>query len=292
MSADGSALGFRGLYNLVANYTGDRLFRDVLQPALPRLEAAIEQLQPLRRLASAPPPGLRDDHKVEECFALSVVDDHLLSTDGLQPGEREAFFALLGFEPFDDQDAFSPFSCEIVAVVHDDDAASGIRLGPTHWSGLRFGEMMFARCGKTVRCHPSLGIVAGVADASVLHFTNRRRDRKVNDLSHGWGSNSRWSTDFHRNYRTGGLAFYNVDGRVDLAPPKARLHHPGEPPHKLDLDEARELLLHRGFVRTAKPGDHWPYDWRLAMRESGPAWPLDPAGLIPFHDALRIAGVS
>jgi hypothetical protein len=35
-------------------------------------------------------------------------------------------------------------------------------------------------------------------------------------VSHGWGSNSQWGTDFRRDYVTDEAYVYNVDGTIDL----------------------------------------------------------------------------
>ncbi len=261
---------------------------EALQAALPDMPALMAPLQPLRRLASAPPRAVGRD-LLMDLFALSNVDDHLLWSPRVRPGEREAFFAALGFEPFDERKTFSPLTCEVVTVSNDCDRDAGIQLRETHWPGLMFGDLVFARCGKSVRCHPSWGILEGVADKSTLHFTNERTGRPTNDLSHGWGYNSQWRTDFHRNYRSGGFAFYNVDGTLDLGSPEAPLTGPNQTPEELTLAQARELVMHRGFVLTPLLGDQWPYHWRLAVRESASAWPRDEAHVVPFDTAIREA---
>jgi len=51
----------------------------------------------------------------------------------------------------------------------------------------------------------------------VLYFTYLRRSRPTCDLSHGWGSNSQWSTDFRRDYAGGGMLHHNVDGVATLS---------------------------------------------------------------------------
>lgn len=283
---------FRQLHDALDRYDGADPHADVLMPSLADVQALMAPLQSLRRLATSP-PGAVDQNALWDLFALSVIDDALLSRPRFRPAEHATFFSLLGFEPFDEHAAFSPLTCEIVAVSNDvDGPESGIELLETHWPGLRFGELVFARCAKSVRCRPSLGIVEGIADKSMLHFTNERRGRPCNDFSHGWGHNSRWRTDFHRNYAVHGVAFYNVDGPLDIGTRNPSLERSGHPPAELPLDQAREILMHRGFVRTPRFADEWPYHWRMAVRDSGRSWPLDEADLLPFDAALREVGVA
>ena len=282
---------FRQLHDLLVDHDREKRPRDVLMRSVPATLCLMASLEPLRHLATSK-PGEVDRDALRDLFALSVIDDLLLNWPGAHPDDRDEFFSALGFAPFEQRAAFSPLTCEIGAISNDDiPAEAGIRFLSTHWSGLMFGDMVFARCTKTVICHESLGLVAGIADESTLHFTNQRRNRPANDLSHGWGHNSRWRTDFHRSYRTAGIDFYNVDAPIDIGIPKARLAKAGSPPAELSLDQARELLMHRGFVRTPDIDEGWPYDWRLAMRDTGHAWPLNEADLVPFDVALRRAGV-
>jgi hypothetical protein len=120
-------------------------------------------------------------------------------------------------------------------------------------------------------------IDAAVATTSTLYFTSRREPRPATDLSHGWGSNSQWRTSFHRFYSDEDGLHLNWDGEVDIGadPPADRRDDPDP------LDQRRELLLHRCFVRTALPrdeDDRFPYDDRLSLTAA--EWPLRPESII------------
>jgi len=281
---------FVGLYYAVVEYGGDYLHRDVLLPALPDLQKLMAPLQPLRSLKTAPPLSVADEISYE-LFALGVVNDHLRMPLKLAAGEYKEFFEALGFEHYEPAQ-FSPMTCEIVGVSNAAKPESGIELFGNFWPGLRFGEMIFSRGAKIVSCHPSHGITAGVADKSVMYFTNYRLNRPTSDLSDGWGSNSRWRTNFYRNYQVDGLDLYNVDGIVDLAsnPRKLRIEDElslGD----LSVDEEREALMHRCFVHTQKTDEYWPYSWRLAVKNTGATWPLENKMVVEFDEALRQVGV-
>jgi hypothetical protein len=51
-----------------------------------------------------------------------------------------------------------------------------------------------------------------VASRSRMYWSWWSRNRVATDLSHGWGGNSQWGTDFRRDYIADGDLHYNVDG--------------------------------------------------------------------------------
>jgi hypothetical protein len=94
---------------------------------------------------------------------------------------------------------------------------------------------------------------------SCLYWAWWRRSRPVADLSHGWGHNSQWNTDFRRDYIAGGELHYNVDGHK---------HHPFADDTDLSQAAARELLRYRCSTRADLGRDLWP--WHLTHTEPAP----------------------
>ena len=124
-----------------------------------------------------------------------------------------------------------------------------------------------------------------IAERSKLWWAYCRRLRAVEDMSHGWGSNSQWRTSFRRDYRFGSELMFNVDGALDLGAPAP----PSDPRLRelleafpLSRDDRVELLVNRCFVRTTSPDDDlWPYDDTLVVDEAtdprdGATWRLGP----------------
>ena len=171
------------------------------------------------------------------------------------------FFTAIGLTPFAHAGAFSPFHHEIFAVV-EEPGATRVTVDAVLWPGFWFGDLLFCRAGVRVRAPRHL-VDPVVATTSTLYFTSRRGPRPCNDLSHGWGSNSRWRTSFPRFYADADGFHLNWDGAADVGDGR--------------LAEHRELLLHRCFVRGPLPldeDDRHPYDDRLSLTAS--AWPLKP----------------
>ncbi len=273
---------FRGLYEGLHEYHDDVDGRRRYLTAHQRTAAEhLAELAPLRRREPIPPGGYTGDDeqlwRIMKLYGLSRVSDYLIELfcPADQRGARTlaadgravhtAFFTAVGLTPFEHAGAFSPFHHEIFAVV-EDPGAVGVTVEEVLWPGFWFGDLLFCRAGVRVRAPRHL-IDPAVATTSTLYFTSRREPRRCDDLSHGWGSNSQWRTGFPRFYADADGFHLNWDGEVDI----------GDGP----LDERRELLLHRCFVRGPLPPDEHdrhPYDDRLSLTAS--EWPLRPESII------------
>ncbi|WP_284741477.1 hypothetical protein [Amycolatopsis sp. RTGN1] len=208
-------------------------------------------------------------------YGLSRVSDYLIEQLCAQeepPAELEVyteFFSGLALTPFEHAEAFSPFHHEIFAVVQDPSATS-VTVEEVLW----FGDLLFSRAG--VRAPRHL-VDAAVATTSTLYFTFRRGLRRTADLSHGWGSNSQWRTSFSRFYSDEEGLHFNWDGEVDIGD-DSPVPRAGWAEHEMEpLDQRRELVLNRCFVRGPLPaddGDRFPYGDRISLGAA--EWPLRP----------------
>jgi outer membrane protein assembly factor BamB len=190
------------------------------------------------------------------------------------------FFSGIGLTPFEHAEAFSPFHHEIFAVVQDP-SATNATVEEVLWPGFWFGNLLFSRAGVRVRAPRHL-IDAAVATTSTLHFAYRRYPRPTSDLSHDWGSNSQWATSFPLFYSDEEGLHLNWGGEVDIGtdppiyPAGRRDDYDRDP-----LDERRELLLHRCFVRGPLPpgaDDRFPFNDRLSLTTA--EWPLRPESIV------------
>jgi len=229
----------------------------------------LAELEPLRERERIPVGGYTGDDeqlwRIMKLYGLGRISDYLIErfcTPGNTSATHTEFFSGIGLVPFDQAGAFSPFHHEIVAVVQDP-SATNVTVEEVLWPGLWFGDLLFSRAGVRVRAPRHL-IDATVATTSTLYFTFRRASRPTDDLSHGWGSNSQWRTSFTRFYSDVEGLHLNWDGEVDIA-----VDPPGSPEQAtVPLDQRRELLLHRCFVRGPLPADEkdrFPYDDRLTL---------------------------
>jgi hypothetical protein len=171
-------------------------------------------------------------------------------TPSISLEERNAWLRGLRLTEIE-QLTFHPFYHEIVEVEQAPDPDEPIQLLQTLWPGFLLGQMMFCRAGVRIRAGERVAR-KDLAEHSRLYWAFWRNNRPAVDLSHGWGHNSQWSTNFRRDYVDDAAYYYNVDGEDDIR--EERTGAPGEPndhgdPH-LTLPIRIELLTNRCFIRT------------------------------------------
>jgi hypothetical protein len=148
------------------------------------------------------------------------------------------------------EDDFCPFFHEIVAAEPAGDPDAGPELLAEVWPGFTAGSLMLVRAGVVVRGGANV-IDPRVASRSRMFWAWWRRNRVPTDLSHEWGANSQWRTDFRRDYFADGGLHYNVDGY--------KHRRDGDLPE----EAARELVRFRCSL-LHDLGDVWPYGHTLS----------------------------
>ncbi len=161
---------------------------------------------------------------------------------------------------------FSPFDCEITSAEYGNEDNQPISLVATQWPCLMLGDMLICRAGVSV-VGGFCVYDANIATNSRLFWAYRRKTRPHEDLSHGWGSNSQWRTEFRRDYRAAGRVYYNVDGEHHLgAEPLTGRYETAVEGYPLNREERVELLTHRYFVVTWQNQlNMWPYEDKLVV---------------------------
>jgi hypothetical protein len=166
-----------------------------------------------------------------------------------------AFHERLGFQ-IATMPKFHPFFHEIVEVIPEPDPNAPIELLEERWPALMLGDLMFCRAGCAVS-GGTLHVNKEIAESSKLYWTYRRKDRRCNDQSHGWGSNSQWRTGLRRDYRSRDGYHYNVDARQTLVGDEGIVD---DAPVSMWV----ELLRHRCLIRSsADDSDLYPYRYRF-----------------------------
>lgn len=279
---------FRQLYEGLYDHDDLAGRRRFLSGRQPTAAEHMADLAPLRKRERIPTGDDEHRWRIIKLYALSRVSDQLIASfapadtwlpDADALAVHAEFFSGIGLVPFEHADAFSPFHHEVFAVTEDPDATS-VTVKDVLWPGFWFGDLLFSRAGVRVRAPRHL-IDATVATTSTLYFTHRRGHRPTSDLSHGWGSNSQWRTSFARFYADDEGLHFNWDGETDIGvdPPA---HSPGRHENEEDpLQERRQLLLHRCFVRDPHPADEddrFPFRDRISLTTA--EWPVRPESIV------------
>lgn len=275
---------YRKLFEGLIESKSNSVYEDVFAPWLVEAHA---QREWLTQFAARPGDPYPEADIVELCklYALSRVNDLCIDQfqPQVQPGEHWytctggtnitvdeylRAFSTLGLTIVK-RAAFHPFFHEIVMVEQSSNEDDPIEIVEIRWPCLMLGNMMFSRAGVAVRGGRNY-IKKEVAENSTIYWTYCRRYKRTNDLSHGWGSNSQWRTDFRRDYFVDGNYYYNVDVEPLVDVPAHR---------KFNLDDESvvfdewsvgsatrlqriELLKNRCLIHAdIQPDtDFWPYE--------------------------------
>ncbi|MFV2115324.1 hypothetical protein ACFHW0_23715 [Micromonospora sp. LOL_025] len=245
-----------GLYEPTLDYGGSEWGRDVLDPWVAANSPVVVALRQAGEAEMAAVSLGQEDRWA--LYALSRVVELLIlpsqppatgpdaPTDWLPPSAYGQFVTAIG-GTFPEGEAFHPFLHEIVEVTPADDAQEAPLLVGQWWPGCLVGSLLLVRGGVSVRAGAH-HLDPVLAATSTLYWAWRRRYRQVADLSHGWGGNSQWRTEFRRDYRLPDRFVYNADAALDATPP-----HSGGPPPNTDVD----LLRYRCSTLVDHGDDQW-----------------------------------
>jgi hypothetical protein len=270
----------RDLYDEILEYKGCDLFKKVLIPWEEKnhYKNYLSSLRIVRGIS-------QDDNW--ELYAFSRVLD--LLTLRLQPDKNAdgsswlgpeismteylEFIDLLGLEAKYQED-FNPFYCEIFeARVGSDNFKIEKSLFPV----IKLKNLVLKRCGIQITVNPKDNNLALINNAKI-YWTFRRKNRKYQDLSHGWASNSQWRTGFRIDLETDEKYIYNHHGKYSLNDLTKELVEELKR-QNLELNEAIELIRNRQFIECTKDdSDLFPYDFRY--EESKKAMHINHAGRV------------
>ena len=254
---------YRRLHDDMLEYGGEDLYGDLVRPWLRAHDGERRWLAGVRERAGRPVPPMRPEElwrlyalsRIVELLQLSFAPptaDAAWSVAPVGRDEHAELMAALGLEAVE-HPGFHPFYHEVVTLDELPEESAPPEAAEAYWPGCRLGPLLVSRAGCRVRAG-RLHMRKEVAERSTLYWAYARNGRRTADLSAGWGGNSQWRTAFRRDYELDGMLYYNVD-----ADPARRGADP-----ELDAGERAELLRHRCFVASTRPGgDRWPYDLTL-----------------------------
>ncbi len=260
----------RDLYDKILDYKGEDIFTELLIDWV-RKNSYKDFLLSVKSQLSDSTNNKFSNEVSWELYALSRVLDVLTlgfqtnnnkdGSDWLGPNisleEYCEFIKVIGLE-IKILPVFTPFYCEIIEAKEDsiDFCIKNISFPAVH-----LGNLVLKKAGVIVGLNTNNYNLSLVNNATI-YWAFRRKNRKHQDLSHGWGHNSQWRTDFRFDLETEGSFIYNLYGSKDLSSNndsvKNELKEQG-----LLLIEAIELTKNRHFITSVKnDGDLFPYDFK------------------------------
>lgn len=245
----------RQLYARIREYTGEALYADVLEEAIPLIrdnglrEAAPWKQYDVKRIDSNVEVYFYALHRINEALLYQFQKPVHCGNSGITMEQYVDFWVNVGLTVYEPKE-FHPFMCEIYEVHNCEAPTAPILLG-SRWPCLLFGEMLFSRASVAVSAC-GVHLHKQTAENATLYWSHLRADRKYDDLSLGWGHNSQWGTSFRLDYWIGDRLLYNVN-------------HDDEDLDDLDeetIPEERrmELLKYRCCVRAPEVSECFPYD--------------------------------
>ena len=265
----------RELYHSLLKYDGTAAHTEVLQPWLARNREEACWIRNFGNRLGNPIPAA-EPGDLYRLYALSRVCETLIL--GFQQGQADGcdwpglVISKAQYASFVDAvgltivhpTRYTPFHHEVVNLEVSREPLMEPVLLSTEWPCLMIGSMLFMRAGATVLANEHQ-LAVGVADATTIYWSHRRKNRPTNDLSDGWGSNSQWRTGIRRDYHFHEWFYFNVDAPCDLAAlPEGTIDG-----CSLSKAERIELLINRSFVTTTKPHDDlFPYDDTVSIHSS------------------------
>lgn len=263
-------LSIRDLYNQIIKYSEKNTLNDVLIPWIEENDYKNYLNQLSEQLVNNNDISLEDSW---ELYALSRVLE--IITLKFQPNNRadgsdwlgseieisayKSFAENLGLQIVNNSD-YHPFYCEIFEAIEGN---TNFLITEMFLPPLMLGNLLIKRGGVKVELNP-LEYDLNLVNKSTIYWTYRRKNRKYQDLSHGWGSNSQWRTSFRFDFDLGDSFVYNSEGKINLnSIDDSGLKDLGE--NNLLLEEAIEITKNRHFISCGKlDSDLFPYEFRYS----------------------------
>lgn len=259
----------RNLYNEILEYSGKEIFKDLLKPWG-------EKFQTQKFTRSLVNPSDLTPEVNWELYALSRILDLLALRLMHGPTNYESsfmnpdmsisdyvdFVELLGFRaeyPVD----YHPFNCEVIETRSGD---IDYEIVSCIFPAIKFNNLLIKRSGVVIR-NDSNNFDLNLINSAAIYWAFRRSNRACFDLSHGWGGNSQWRTEFRIDLETEKNYLYNINGKFDLnLKTNETLNELAS--QNLEVSEAIELLVNRQFISCRKDdSDLFPYDFRYEERK-------------------------
>ena len=263
-------MGFRELYHEIVEYNGKNIFTGIIKSWNKNNNSKYY-------LKYFDKGFILSDEDNWEYYALSRVLDILtlrfqpnknadfsewIGTD-ISLEEYIEFIKLLGLEIIYPE-TYSSFNCEILEAK---EGKNNFEIIECMFPTVRLKGLIIKRSGVIISINPNDYDLNLINNAKIF-WAYRRKNRKHEDLSDGWGSNSQWRTDFRFDIETENHYIYNFYGEYDLNQGTVEIINKLKEMN-LDVNEMIELLVNRHFIRCIKDENEiFPYSFKYSEKKN------------------------
>lgn len=261
---------FKILYNLILQYDGHDVFDQLIFPWIKEHEVKnyfkmLEEkiiINPIPKLPQEDLFELYAFNRILDLLTLNLQSDN--NADGSDwkghhctENQYINFIQSSGLEVYTPK-IFQPVYCEILEA---ESGKSNFEITQCGFPCVKLKNIILKRAGVKIMLDENKYQIDSINNSTV-YWAHWRKNRKFQDQSLGWGSNSQWRTSARLDIETDDSFIYNIYGNVNLNDPtdenKEDILQQG-----LNITDAIELTRHRLFISSGKDdSDLYPYEFR------------------------------
>ena len=269
-------LSIRNLYEEILEFKGENIFDELLMPWISKSNYS-EFLDSVKLNFSQPIEVKPSNEMSWELYGLLRVFDILtlsFQVDNKKDGsdwtgprislkEYEHVVTSLGCQIIA-PNSFDSFHCEIIEARENE---SNYELIETLFPAVVLGDLLIKKAGVIAGFNSNDYDLTRINN-SKIYWAFRRKNRAYHDLSHGWGHNSQWRTEFRFDVETEDSFIYNLYGDKNLLELNEDLEAELDE-QNLSLEEAIELTKNRHFICVEKDDeDLFPYCFKYVEQKN------------------------
>ena len=263
-------MDFRGLYEKIMEYEDKNIFLDLLE-CWDEIDIAKKYLNSFNNWFNL---SVEDNwnfyslSRVLDVFTLHFQPNR--NADGsswkgvnITIDEYVSFVKLLGLEILVPK-IYRPFDCEILESIEN---KNNFEIIECIFPVVKLKNLLIKR-GGVIISNNSKEYNLNLINNAKMFWAYWRKNRKYEDLSHGWGSNSQWRTEIRLDIETDDEFIYNFQGKHDLNNVSNETRNELRE-QNLEINEAIELLVNRQFIKCTKDdNDVFPYDFKYVENKN------------------------
>jgi len=222
-----SDIFFRKLYDSILEYKGYNACNDIIFPFIEAFPFGFWPTEFLQKISTKNDiPKFTQEiswsfysfHRFNEILLLSFQKPKFSKSKDISKITLDQYIQIMtqvGLEVCQHK-TFDPIWHQIVEVEYHQDDEKDIEIVLEIWPACKLKNLVMSRAGCKVIGGKNK-INKNIAENYTLYWSHWRLDKKYNDQSLAWGSNSQWRTNFRRDYVLDKCLIYNHDADIIIS---------------------------------------------------------------------------